>query len=414
MQEQPLPRLQNSRFSLHRPTNASLAAWVAFFTALYFYLPVMTLYLQQRGLNLFEISVMSGTILAAQFIAEVPTGVLADRWGRKRSWVIAIFLQLAGEAWFFFARSYWEFLMIAVVAGVGFAFASGTLEALVYDTLPPGDREHGMKIAMGRVASAGRLGNLAAFLISGLIASQLTQERYLIAIGLTVISVAVGAALTLLAREPEVPAQRRDHPTPWSILMSGLRALRHNPRLQRIALLMILSDPFGFYLVSLNQPYLQRAGVQGAWFGPVLAVGSLIAALSERYSYKLEGKLGMRSGMFLVTALPGALYLLMAPVRLPVLAVALFIIQYGILNAARPLLRSYINNHIESENRATVLSMIALLGNIYLAVMGAALGAVADRSLTGLFLFMGVMVLAASLLFRIDERHRATGVPGAR
>ena len=390
---------------LQRPSNVSVAVGVHFFTALYFYLPVMTLYLLDHGLTLVQISVMNGTILVAQFAAEVPTGVIADRWSRKTTWVVALCLQFLGEAWFFFARAYWEFLLIAVIAGIGFAFASGTVDALIYDTLPGPDRQAGMKKALGKVSAAGRIGNLLAFLASGVILVQLTPDRFSLAIALTVLAVGIGVVLSLFIYEPGRSDFHRPKTSSLAILKSGFRLLRSSPNLRRIVLLMILSEPFGFYLISFIQIYFVRASLASFLFGPVLAVGSLLAAFSERYAYAVEARFGMRRTMLVATTLPGILYILMAPIRQPEIAVFLLLCLYATMFAARPLLRSYVNHHIADDIRATTLSMIQLMGSIYTALIGVVLGYIGGISVSGLFFFMGIVILAAAVAFRIDERH---------
>ena len=390
---------------LQRPSNVTIATGIYFFTALYFYLPVMTLYLLDHGLTLVQVGVMHGTILATQFAAEVPTGIIADRWSRKTTWMAALFLQFLGETWFFFARVYWEYICIAVIAGIGYAFASGAVEALIYETLPRQDRQTEMKVALGKVSAAGRIGNLAAFLASGVILTQLTPERFSLAIALTVFAVGIGLFLSLFIFEPSETQAPTQQTSSLAILKSGFQLLRSNPNLRRIVLLMILSEPFSFYLITFIQLYFVRAGVASFLFGPVLAVGSLLAAFSERYVYAVEARFGMRRTMLAATTLPGIFYILMAPIRQPEIAVFLLFCLYALMFASRPLLRTYVNHHIADEIRATTLSMIQLVGSIYTALMGLVLGYIGGISILGLFLFMGIVVLSAAVAFRIDERH---------
>ena len=58
---------------------------ITFFAALYFYHPIATLYYQARGLSFVEINSLWAIIVGVMAIAEVPTGILADKIGRKFS-----------------------------------------------------------------------------------------------------------------------------------------------------------------------------------------------------------------------------------------------------------------------------------------------------------------------------------------
>jgi len=149
--------------------NATKMAVVMFFSNLYFYSHIGTLYLQTRGLNLLQINSLWSIILAGILVAELPTGVLADRIGREWSVVVALFLQAMGEFFFLFAGSYLAFVLIAVLAGVGFAFLSGASEALIYDSLPIQNRETRMKKAMGLVGGLYQLAFFVAPLLGGII-----------------------------------------------------------------------------------------------------------------------------------------------------------------------------------------------------------------------------------------------------
>jgi len=71
----------------------------------------------------------------------------------------------------------------------------------------------------------------------------------------------------------------------------------------------------------------------------------------------------------------------------------------------KPIFADYMNRHIESRHRATVLSAISMISGAYIALMGLVVGGIADFSLTGSFVLMGSMVLISALLVRVEERH---------
>ena len=104
----------------------------------------------------------------------------------------------------------------------------------------------------------------------------------------------------------------------------------------------------------------------------------------------------------MVTSLPGALYLVMAAVSHPAFSVLVFCILSGSMSLKDPIFSGHLNKHIESKNRATVLSLISMFSGIYVALMGLLIGRIGDFSLTYAFTFMGAIVLVGSLVFRVD------------
>jgi MFS family permease len=386
-------------------------ALISFFSSLYFYLPVLTLYYQQRGLNFVQINSLWGIIVGAQFLAEVPTGVVADMIGRKRAFSLALLLQFIGEFLYLFADSYGFFVAVSVIAGVGFAFASGCMEALVYDSLEGEDRSEAMQRAMGTINAAARAGGIVAFAIGGVLAADLQTSQFLFTIGLTAGAVAIAFAVSLLIRDKHTSAGHSDA-HPLTLVREGALLLRQNVLLRRIVLLALLTDPFGDYLLNLYQPYFLLSSVSGVWFGIALAGASLLGVAASQYAYLLERRLGVQRAVLLATGLPGLLYLAMALVVHPVFSVLLFCLQGGAMNIKRPLFAAYTNAHIDSRNRATVLSLINMASGLYVALMGLVIGVAADeRSVPAAFGLMGVIVVVGALLLQIDERFVTPASP---
>jgi len=141
------------RWTPHR-NNQYLLILVKFFSSLYFYTPYMTLYFLERGFNYIQINSVWGIVVLTMFVAEIPTGILADRFGRRNAIRAAIFFQLAGEILFLFITRYWLLVLDAVLAGIGFAFGSGAIEALIYDELKATNEEHRTKKVMGMLHGA--------------------------------------------------------------------------------------------------------------------------------------------------------------------------------------------------------------------------------------------------------------------
>jgi MFS family permease len=371
-----------------------------FFATLYFYIPIGTLYLQGKSLNYMQINSLWGIIVGTMFLTEVPTGMLADRLGRKRSINVALALQVLGEVVYIFAGSYWPFALAAMIGGLGFAFSSGCIEALAYDSLKAKGREGEMSKAMGFIGAAERLANLLAYAIGGLLVVNLTQERFVMAIAVTACAVAVGLLVSLTLREPPIEFMQEDGDRSLKLLVDGVKTLRGNKQFRRLTLLALATIPFRNYL-GLYQPRFVEVGVPPIWLGLAQAFGSGLCVLGARYAYRLEEWLGSEASLLLVTGLPGVLYLVMAVVLHPVFTVLVFCALYGSMSLKGPIFSGHLNRHIESRNRATVLSLISMFSGLYVALVGLVIGRVGDLSLTYAFVLMGVIVLVGSLLFRV-------------
>lgn len=370
-------------------------------STLYFYAPVGTLYLQSRGLSLLQVNSIWSIIVATMFLAEIPTGVLADRIGHKWAVVLALALQTLGEAIYLFASSYPLFVVCAIVGGLGFAFGSGCVEALVYNSLRQDHREEEMSRALGGIQAAQRLANLLAYTLGGFLVAQLTPARFRLAIALTAGAVGLGCLVTLTLRAPASPTDHAQRASPWRLVADGLSRLRSDRAFRRLALLSLATLPFFDYLGSLYQPHLRQARVAPQFLGLALAAASGINMLAARYAYWLERRLGTRWALTASTLLPGVLYLLFAPALPAGYAVLLFCLLYGSMGLRGPLLTAQLNQHIADHNRATTFSLLSMFSGLYIALWGPVLGFLGDRSTTLAFAVMGAVVLLGSWIWRL-------------
>jgi MFS family permease len=375
---------------------------LTFFQNLYLYNHIGALYMQSRGLSLLQVNSIWSIIVITIFLTEVPTGVIADRIGRKRSIVMALFLQFLGELFYIFAPGYVAFVFIAILGGVGYSFLSGANEALIYDSLPTENRETSMKKAMGRIGTAYQLAFFVAPLLGGLVISELVLSKYLLGIALTAASVFVAFLISLTLKEPPAPYFHQTARA-LQILKNGFAQVHGNRKIQWIAAVAILTGAFSATLVTFYQPYFVQFGVTTSLpIGIALSLGGLAASLVLHNISVIECRLG-RFGLFFFSFLPGVLYLLLAIVPNVKGLFPVFILTYAFADAKNPLISAYQNEHIESASRATAISLINMIGKFYSAVVTLLLGWIADYSISATWAAIGALVIVATLLLRVDK-----------
>lgn len=376
-----------------------MVALIAFFGQLYFFVPVMTPYLQAKGLNLAQIAGLQTMLMVSMLAMEIPTGVLADRLGHRRSYQISMAMAALGELITLLADTYPEFLIGQFVAGAGFAFASGSVDALVYESLPKTNRTLGMQKARGMIGAAMQAASLVAYSVGGWLTRELTFENMRLTLKLDVVFVGFAAVLALLLREPtrEVVAERLRS---LDLLKSGWNTIRESSHLKRLMVLNIATNAFVPHLLIFYQEYFLISSVAPIWLGLGLALGSGVAFFTQLHAWRLSGWLGDRNAMLVATGVPGVLYLLMALVTNPVLAVVLFIVQWGMVQIAIPLFSGLYNEHIAEESRATTLSLVSGVVTIYISLGGIVLGWLAGISLSLMFASLGVIIIVGAHLIR--------------
>lgn len=401
------PVCRRSSVSLMYNANINKIIFISFCQHFHLYIHAYALLLLARGLTLVQIALIESILIGTIFLMEVPTGVLADRVGRKWSIFCSTFLLMCAEFIFIFARDYQWYVLVALLAGTGYAFASGAIEALVYDSLPPENREEAMKRAMGRVNSYGMIAFVIAPIVGGLIIGDAAIENFIPAIALTVVALLIGLLVCLTLREPPIEKSEKTESSA-SLLRAGLSLLIRNRRLRRLVLLAVFTLPFTDALaVTLGPPYLVQNEVSPFAIGAVLSAGSLLAAFTQRYAFKVEEWLGWDRAIAVLILLPGLLYWILAAVAGPIATALVMILMYGCSNMKGPLFSAYQNSLIESKNRATVLSLINMFVSLFLALGAPIYADLAQRSPTVAFVVMGSVIVAAALLLRAHRLPRA-------
>ena len=305
---------------------------------------------ETRGLTIGQVLLFDAVFFGSSLLSEVPTGVVADRYGRKTSMVSGSLVISVGFLVFALAGTLPVLLSAYVLFGVGSALMSGADDAYLFDALR----------AVGRVrefpAVAGRLNGLmtltiAGFtIIGGLMATVTPLSWPIVASG--VLSLTAASLAWRLEEPPREPGSAAD-----SFFATGLSATRRvlrEPSLRWAATLGALPWVAGFVAFTVWQPVLIGYEVPVAAFGWIAAGMMLVAATGGWSADWFSRRLGM-SGVLLLLPVIGAIGLLggSGGTRW---VVPLFGLAPFAQNALHPVTTVYISRRVPDSERATALS----------------------------------------------------------
>lgn len=375
-----------------RSLGGTLFRFYAFVALVHFFLwlPIWIVYFQQRGMTLTQIGVLDAVGWVLMAAAEVPTGGLADRYGRKRA--LAAGAVLLGVSMFAITTEVFSpvFLVGWMLWGVAHTFFSGADSAFLYDTLKADGRANEYSRYAGWHWGVLQGSQGVASLLGGWIAS-LDMTLCFVIPGVLAL---VGAAVASTLREP---APEREPGRPgryWSEMARATRIAAGQPVVRYLVLIGASTLVFPFLLVfMLLQPYAAGLGV------PVWALGVLVflrgvgavggALLASRVSAAV-GSTRVLIGT--QAAVVGCMALLALVPAQPVLV---FFVAMSFANGLmRPVLSALLNKEIPSEQRATILSLQALLWTVFLAAVEPALFALAERTSLAFAIGASAVVLA--------------------
>ncbi|MDG1283864.1 MAG: MFS transporter, partial [Flavobacteriales bacterium] len=98
-------------------------------------MPIIILFFKENGLSLTEIMTLQGAYSLTVALFEVPSGYLADFFGRKSCIVFSTMFSFVGFLFFCFFSGFYYFLVAQILVGFAGSLISGSDSAIIYDTL---------------------------------------------------------------------------------------------------------------------------------------------------------------------------------------------------------------------------------------------------------------------------------------
>ena len=374
-------------FTLAQP---GLAIWVVYL-------------LDFRHLTLSQVGIMEAFYWGVKLLMEVPSGAVADRFGRRATFWLGLIIEGAGVTMFAFASNFPILLASYVLWSSGFSFRSGNDQAYIYDALATEGRETEFSKRAGMYQAL----TTAAFTIAGIGGAWLASVSTLqLPMMLGVVPYLAGAVCLALMQEP--PRKLTHHRTSYvETLRTAARALR-DVRLVRYALLTQIAIETGMIAcILLMQPFLQQHGVSLAWFGLLQTPAMLAGALASIASARLAHWLGIRRlAIVAIVGVVGGLTVLGTVDHAG--AFAGFVALQLAIGFATPAISGYVNDRTDSSIRATMMSFVPLGTSLTFALVGPFAGIVGDASLRLAFGGMALGILVAAgislTLWRATER----------
>lgn len=337
--------------------------------------PIIVLYLLARGLEFTEIMVLQSIAAVAVVLFEVPTGVVADKIGRKFSmilgsllWALSLFIYIIGKNFYIFA-------VAEIIFSLGATFKSGADTALIYDSLKALKREKQFQ----RVEGFSRSFTFYAQGIGSIIAGFIYEINIFLPMIVSIGFMVVTTIVAMNFEEPPIEDKKGRFGVKYldQIKESGKYILGH----EKIKAIILYSMIFFIFFRTgfwYYQPYMESVNIPVKYFGIIFFMFNLAAALGSNGCYKImeltkPKTLTFMSGLLIVSFI----FLGIIKTWIGVFAILFQQVARGLY---RPVTKKYLNKHIPSDKRATILSFHSLAVNIAVAIALPFMGLLKDST----------------------------------
>lgn len=366
-----------------------------------YFVPVIVLFFQDLGLNYSQIFWIFTIGAAFSFLIEIPTGVIADLYGNRRSIILSKFLIFVSFIAFGFSFNFWTLLIANLLYELGKSFRSGTETAYVYNYLAENKEAPSYTVVKANQKFYARLSESLGALLGGFLAYHLGFSFVFFIAALPALINFIQTLSWEKLKESDQGSTKSWHNS-YLFIASAFRALKENKVAQRIIINISLFSASFVALDKFVQPYMKNVGLDLQYFGVVYAVFLIIIAFLVKRAVKLEERWGAARIMNYSGLLAFIPLLILASGLQSIWAVALFFLVLMIANFRSPVANTLFHEQVASNQRATMGSILALFTSLNQLWILPIIGYLADwRSMSFAILILSGLILVNAVFFWI-------------
>lgn len=396
-----------------------------FLKNLRFYDAFLLLFFLDSGLNYSQIGVLYAAREITTNLLEVPSGVLADTYGRKRSLLLAFLVYILAFLTFYYSANFFLLLIAMVLVGTGDAFRSGTHKGMIMDYLRIKGWESQKINYYGHTRSWSQLGSAVSALLAGLTVFYASNYRIIYLISITPYVLNFINIYTYPA-ELDHPLKRKKQLRKGPIAIAkDLWLVLQQPQVLRIvnsaalhsAYLKSIKDYIQPLIVSLAVvlPFMSSLEVEsrnGLVVGIIYFFIFLLTSFASRNAGRVSDREipNIQNKTLLLGFVVGVMTGILFYYQLWLMSLLFFISIYLVENVRKPILIGFLADRVPNEILTSVISAQSFYQTLTTATLSIVLGLLADGFGVGLALAMVTGTLAVFTLLLGNRTTNQSGI----
>ena len=389
--------------------------------------PLMVIYLLFVRLTPAQIGILLAAGRLAMIIFEFPTGVFADRYGKRKSLLISFALSSALFLGWFASSSFFQFFILSILSGLAYTFQSGAKESLMIDVLQLADKDNLRNRVFVRTGSWGNAG----FVIGGILAALLSffalRSIWLAAAVCNVVlfllfllGVRKNAPLGLNT-EPLQPygLWRKEAATSgiscfftiskdaiWSLFSSG-------PLLRLLGVAVFFSFATAIYGLAYPVYFKQILNLPDYMFGVLGSVSAIVGIAGMFMGEKICAHRGPLFALRMFVFSLSLSFVALGFFRVVSVTIFVFVIIEALIHGWYPMYQSFFNKFVASDVRTSIISLQSVVSLMAIAGGELAAGVLISAAPPPIVIEYSSLLLLITLLLLIKMRPQKTEEKGA-
>lgn len=357
-------------------------------------------YMDWGGISYFQISILQAVFVIFVFLFEIPSGAIADYFGRKYTLAFSAFFQALGIFIYAIYPSFYLFLIAEIIWGFGISLFTGANDALLYDSLKKINQEQKSKKYLGRFRSFDVLAIGLAALFGSYIASVigLREVMFFSTIGPFIAFI---VAFTLF--EPKIICKKESY---FKIIKEGINYFFNHKIIKFLIIDQISSIIFVMFMFIGYQFVFKEMGLDIKYFGFIHA-GMVASQFIVLNSFDKIGSFfkNKRDMLFFMGFILAISYLGMSLSNSIILSIIFLIIAQGFGFPRDVMFSNYHNKFIPSNKRATVLSVISMFKSFVFAIFYPIAGYFFEYNFKITLMIFALFIFIFLIFSRVKEEH---------
>lgn len=379
-----------------------------FLKNLRFFEPYLLYYLTIiSGLSLLEVGLLYSIREMIIYIFEIPSGVIADRFGKKTELIFCFMFYIVSFIVFYFATQYYMFIIAMVFFGFGEAFRSGTHKAMIMQYLDVNKINMPKSRIYGRTRSLSLIGSMVMSIISIIFIIWLPEVRLLFLLSIIPYLMDMG----LIISYPKYLNDKEDSVFNLKeFAKENFRAIKYALTDKKVRKLLVESSSYqaGFksikdyiqpIIIALTSSFILFKAFTlddnlKIYIGGIYVLIYLVSSIASRNAHIVVKKFDNKRTINFMWLLSGIIMLFLSFYLNNIYIIFFsFLIYYVFLNIRRPLMVELVGEATNPKKRASVLSVESQITSLLVAIFAPILGYIADQSMQALFIFVGIMMV---------------------
>ncbi len=382
--------------------------WSFIFGGMLFFLPVLALYYEQSLFSLTNVAIIYSVEALGIVLFEVPSGALADLFGRKKTIVLGNAVVLLGLVFLAIGGNMLMFIVYALLSSFARSLVSGSDSALIYDSLQEAGQEQKYEKTIGTYYAMWTIGATVGSLIGGHTAAM--DLRF--PIWLSFVPLVISTIIVLFLQEPVY--QKATHK---NIFRHMVQTARFAFSVRNFVLLFVsafIVFGFGENVLMMGALFLEFKKVPIEVIGYATAAVTALIALGEFYGHEIGLKIGRKKILLVIGAVTPVLFFAATQVW-QYWAALLYAVPALFFGVRHVVINALLNQGVGSSQRATMVSLWSFFGELGIFAAAPFIGWLADiYDINAAFKISAGLLLVAPVLYSFLRLNKKAADQGSR